>query len=109
MASFVLLLAGDVSGASAGELGARTARQATWLDGLRKDGVVVDGGRIDGGAIRVRKAPGDAAVLDVPADLLGSVRAWLLVHADDVDSAVALARSCPEADFAEVRVLRVDE
>ena len=109
MASFVLLLSGGVSdGASPSELGGRTARQAEWVAGLREGGAFCDGGRIDNGAVRVRAPGGRPAVIDVPADVLGAVRSWLLVDTADMEAAVALARTCPEAAFGEIRVLPVD-
>jgi hypothetical protein len=108
MASFVLLLSGDPRDASAGELGRRTDRQAAWVAGLRAAGVLADGGRIEGRSVRVRAPWGRPAVIDVPADVIGSVRSWLLVEAGDLAAAVALAESCPEAVFGDVRVLAVD-
>ena len=109
MAAFVLLVSGDIpSGASAGELGGRTARQTEWVDRLRQTGTLLDGGRIKGPSVRVRSSAGRPAVVDIPEDALDSVRSWLLVRAVDLPGAVALARSCPEAAFGDVRVLPVD-
>jgi hypothetical protein len=109
MAEFVLLVSGEIpSGASAGDLGGRTARQAEWVDRLRQAGALLDGGRIDGPSVRVRTGAGRPAVIDVPADAVDAVRSWLLVRALDLPSAVALAGSCPEAAFGDVRVLVVD-
>jgi len=108
VASFVLLLSGDASEASAGELGRRTERQAAWVTELRAAGCLADGGRIAGRSVRVRVARGRSAVIDVPPDVIGSVRSWLLVEADDLPAAVALAESCPEAVYGDVRVLAVD-
>ena len=109
MAQFVFLVSGDdARAASAAELGERTARQAEWVSGLRSTGVLRDGGRIDVGAIRVRTGGGVPAVIDVPVDALGPVRSWLLVDADDLDAALTLAESCPEAAHGAVRVLPVD-
>jgi len=104
----VLLLSGDASDASAGELGRRTGRQTAWVTELRAAGVLAEGGRIEGGSVRVRSAPGRRAVIDVPPDVIGSVRSWLLVEAADLSAAVALAESCPEAAYGDVRVLAVD-
>jgi len=109
VAKFVLLLSGDDAlAASASELGERTARQAEWVSGLRAGGMLRDGGRIDSGAVRVRTGRGVPAVIDVPVDAEGAVRSWLLVDADDLDAAVTLAQTCPEAAHGAVRVLHVD-
>jgi len=108
VASFVLLVSGDATGASAAELGNRTARQAEWVSDLRSAGVLSDGGRVEGGSLRVRRTEGRPAVIDVPADAIGSVRSWLLVEAADLSEAVAVAESCPEAAYGDVRILPVD-
>ena len=94
--------------ASAGELGERTRRQADWVAGLHDAGVLSQGGRIAGGSLRVRNRAGRPAVIDVPADAVGAVRSWLLVEAADLEAAVGLAESCPEAAFGAVRVLPID-
>lgn len=104
----MLLVSGDATESSAGELGGRTARQAAWVASLRASGVLTEGGRVDGGSLRVR-ARGGGAVVDVPPDAVGSVRSWLLVDAPDLDTVVALAESCPEAEYGDVRVLQIDD
>ena len=108
VATFVVLVSGGAGGASAAELGGRTARQSEWVRRLRDEGAITDGGRIEGNAVRVRAGRGAPVVVDVPRDALGEVRSWLLVHAEDLEEAVTLARSCPEAAYAELRVLPVD-
>jgi hypothetical protein len=109
VAQFVLLVSGDdVERASAGELGERTRRQADWVAGLQAAGVLAHGGRVDAGSVRVRTRAGRPAVIDVPADALGAVRSWLVIDAADLDTAVALARSCPEAAHGAIRVLPID-
>jgi hypothetical protein len=109
MAEFVLLVLGDDAvAASASEPGGRTARQAEWVSGLQAAGMLRDGGRIDSGAVRARTGRGVPAVIDVPVDPDGAVRSWLLVDADDLEAAVTLAQSCPEAAHGAVRGLRVD-
>lgn len=95
--------------ASAGDLGERTRRQANWVAELLDAGVLSQGGRIDGGSVRVRTGDGRPAVIDVPADAVGSLRSWLLVEAADLGAAVALAQSCPEAAHGAVRVLPIDD
>lgn len=109
VAQFVLLVSGDDAlAASASELGERTARQTEWVSGLRAAGVLRDGGRIGTGVVRVRTGHVARAVIDVPIDPVGAVRSWLLVDAVDLDAAVTLAQSCPEAAHGAVRVLHVD-
>jgi hypothetical protein len=106
---FVLLLVSDGEAeASAAELGRRTDHLATWVADLRRAGVIRRGGPIDGPAVRVRTADGRPAVIDVPPDAAGSVRSWLLIDALDLDAALGVARSCPEASHGGVRVLPVD-
>jgi hypothetical protein len=106
---FVLLLVGDGGAdASAAELGGRTGRLATWVAELRQAGVIRRGGHIDGPAVRVRTADGRPAVIDVPVDAAGSVRSWLLIDTPDLEAALTVARSCPEAAHGDVRVLPVD-
>jgi hypothetical protein len=78
------------------------------VSGLRAAGVLRDGGRVASGAVRVRTGRGAPAVIDVPVEPEEAVRSWLLVDADDLDAAVSLAQSCPEAAHGAVRVLRVD-
>jgi hypothetical protein len=56
----------------------------------------------------VRTAGGRHAVVDVPVEAAGAVQSWLLVEATDLDAAVSVARTCPEARHGEVRVLLVD-
>ena len=103
----VLLVLGDGGqSASAAELGQRTGRQAAWVDDLRAAGLLKDGGHVDGPALRVRTAAGRPAVVDVPVAL--GIHSWLLLAVADMDAAVAAARSCPEAEFGDVRVLPLD-
>lgn len=106
---YVLLLVGDdASDASAVELGGRTGRLADWIGQLRRAGVIRLGGRIDGPAVRVRSSDGRPALVDVPVDAAGTVRSWLLIDTPDLEAALAVARSCPEAAHGDVRVLPVD-
>ena len=103
----ILLLAGDGGrSASAGELGLRTGRLAAWVTGLREAGILREGGSMDGPALRVRTTGGATAVVDVSSGS-GAVQAWLLISVPDMDAAVTVARSCPEATFGDVRVLPV--
>ena len=105
----VLLVAGDRGRtASAGELGSRTGRLAAWVAGLRAAGILREGGHIDGPVLRVRTSAGATAVVDMPADVGETVHTWLLIAVADMDAAVGVARSCPEAPFGDVRVLPVD-
>src|ERR1700682_1719157 len=106
---FVLLLVGDNgASSSAAELGSRTGALADWARHQRNAGVVREGGHIDGPVLRVHTVDGQHAVVDVPADAAASVSSWLLVTAGDLDDAVTVARSCPEAAFGDVRILPVD-
>jgi hypothetical protein len=106
---FLLLLVGDGgASASAGELGNRTGRLAGWVATQRAAGVIRQGGHIEGPAVRVRTADCRPAVVDIPSDAAGEVRSWLLIDAKDLDAALAVARSCPEAAHGYVRVLPVD-
>ena len=93
--------------ASAGELGGRTGRLASWVDDLRRQGVLRRGGHIEGPELRVRRADGRATVVPLPEDVGAPVRSWFLIDADGLDAAVHVARSCPEADHGDVRVLPV--
>jgi hypothetical protein len=105
----VLLLSGDGGrSASASELGARTGRLASWVAGLREEGILREGGHIDGPVLRLRTSQGDRALIDMPADVGGGVHTWLLLSVPDMDAAIRVARSCPEAPFGDVRVLPVD-
>lgn len=105
----MLLLVGDGgSNASAAELGARTGALAEWVAAQREAGVVRQGGRIGGPVLRVHTVDGRRAVVGVPADTAGAVRSWLLIAAADLDTAIAVTRSCPEAAHGDVRVLPVD-
>lgn len=109
MVTFVLLVSGATADSSAAELGARTARQAAWVGRLREQGRLTDGGRIEGSSVRIRLADGGRAVIDVPPDAIGAVRSWLLVEVADLNAAVALAETCPEAAYGDVRVLAIDD
>jgi hypothetical protein len=105
---FVLVLEGDDGhDASAAELGGRTGRLSAWLDRLRAEGVVRTGGHVDGPVLRVRTRDGRMAAVDV-ATADRSVRSWLLIEARSLDAALAVARSCPEVEHGDVRVLAVD-
>jgi len=105
----VLLLAGDGGrSASAGELGGRTGRLAAWVGELRASGTLLEGGHIDGPVLAVRTADGAPAVISLPGAGEGELHAWLLVSVPDMEAAVGIARSCPEARFGDVRVLPVD-
>jgi hypothetical protein len=106
---YVLLLVGeDATDASAVEIGGRTGRLADWIAQLRRSGVIRLGGRIDGPGVRVRASDVRPAVVDVPAGVAGAVRSWLLIDTPDLTTALAVARSCPEAAHGDVRVLPVD-
>ena len=106
---YVLLLVGDdAADASAMEIGGRTGRFADWIVQLRGSGVLRLGGRIEGPAVRVRSSDGRPAVVDVPVDAAGTVRSWLLIDTPDLEAALAVARSCPEAAHGDVRVLPLD-
>ncbi len=63
---------------------------------------------IDGPVLRLRTSRGDTALIDMPAEVGGRVHAWLLISVPDMDAALRVARSCPEATFGDVRVLPVD-
>ena len=106
----VLLVLGDGGrSASAAELGRRTGRLAAWVHDLRHAGTLKEGGAITGPVLRVRTSQGRPALVDVPADAdSAAVHSWLLLSVADMDAAVAVARSCPEAEFSDVRVLPVD-
>jgi hypothetical protein len=105
----VLLVSGDGGcSASAGQLGARTGRLASWVAGLRDAGILREGGHIAGPVLRLRTSGGDTALIDMPADVGGGVHTWLLVSVPDMDAAVGVARSCPEAPFGDIRVLPLD-
>jgi hypothetical protein len=106
---FDLLLVGDGgASASAAELGSRTGALADWVRDQREAGVVREGGHIDGPVLCVHTVNGHHAVVDVPAYAAASVSSWLLIAASDLDDAVTVARSCPEAAFGDVRILPVD-
>ncbi len=105
----VLLVSGDGGrSASAGELGLRTGRLTSWVARLRDAGVLREGGHIDGPVLRLRTSRGDTALIDMPAEVGGRVHTWLLISVPDMDAALRVARSCPEATFGDVRVLPVD-
>ena len=108
MARFMILVCGDAGDASATELGGRTARQAEWIGKLRSAGVLADGGRIGGDSLRIRSAIDRPAVIDIPPDAIGAARSWLMLEVIDLASAVAIAESCPEAVYGDVRVVPVD-
>ena len=106
----VLLLAGDGGrSSSAAELGGRTGRLAAWVDALRAAGTLLEGGHIEGPTLTVRTTAGAPAVISLRGAGEGDVHAWLLVSVSDVEAAVGIARSCPEARFGDVRLLPVDE
>ena len=104
-----MLVSGDGGeSSSAAELGDRTGRYAGWISDLRASGLLRHGGSIDGPTLRVQRADGRAAMVDIPTDTTSNLRSWLVVDVADVDAAVSLARSCPEARHGDVRVLRLD-
>jgi len=101
----VLVQAGSRDGAGAGRLGERTGRYAAWLSSLRSRGILRGGGPVGDGAVSVRSAGGRAVVEPAAGD--GRVTSYLVVAADDLPSAIALATSCPEFTGGVVTVLPV--
>ena len=64
------------------------------------------------GLLRQSMSGGVVAFLERRAglvELAGGLLRDLLVDAPDLDTVVALAESCPEAEYGDVRVLQIDD
>ena len=110
MPRFLLLLAPEYrSGAelSPAELGARTARFAQWVAGLRREGTLRGGGRLDPHAMRVTLDP-DGPRIESGSGGAAAVGHFFVIETSSWGSACAAATSCPGARPGSVDVFAID-
>jgi hypothetical protein len=99
--SFVLLLYEDSAFRARGT--ATVAEYLAWSDSLRRVGVFITGEKLDDQAAVLARA-GDGETGASPG--LGSIAGLFIVRANDLESALALARTCPHVRHGGSVVVR---
>ena len=100
MARFLLLL----SRAQGGAAGRRAVRFAEWVADGASAGTIHGGGRLEPGGVRVDRGEGVTTVHDV----VGGPGGYLLIEAEDLRAAMAVASSCPGGEPGSIEIRAVD-
>lgn len=111
MPNYILLLRDNpdqFAGVSPAEMEAIIGRYVAWRESVEAKGHTISGEKLQDGTGRVLR-PGVAGAADGPyAEAKEVVGGFFMISAADYDQAVALARTCPHADFGSIEVRQVE-
>ena len=109
MQKFIYLLhesSTATEGLSPAEIQALIQRYKAWSQGMAEKGLLVAGHKLQDGTGRVLK---EGKVTDGPfIEAKEVVGGLFVIHANDYNHAVELARTCPHADFGTIEVRAID-